>query len=57
MSENPYGGIHWLPEEDYRKAVGQLRLTLNGCFAPFAQNPHYGMLDYVSGAIDGALKA
>ncbi len=40
---------HWLEETDYRKAIGQLRLSLNGVFEPFRL---YGMNVYVDGAID-----
>lgn len=33
--DNPYGAdIHWLTDEDYAKADGQLRLQLNGVFQP-----------------------
>lgn len=42
-------GIPYLPNEDYDKAVGQLRLQLNGVFADFHK---YGLDIYVPGAID-----
>lgn len=31
-------GIHWISDEDYSKAVGQLRLQLNGLFEGFQNN-------------------
>ena len=30
-----YEGIPWLPDDEYQKAKGQLRLQLNGVFIPF----------------------
>ena len=46
-------GIHWLPEAEYQKAVGQLRLQLNGVFKPFDV---YGLGVFIPGAIAEALK-
>lgn len=40
--------IHWLSDEEYQKAVGQLRLQLNGVMAPFKQ---YGLNVFIPGAI------
>lgn len=31
----PIKGIYWLSEEEYKKAIGQLRLQFNGIFEPF----------------------
>lgn len=33
-------GVHWLSDEDYAKAVGQLRLQLGGVFEPFRYYGH-----------------
>jgi len=30
-----YGDIHWLDDEQYQKATGQLRLQLNGLMSVF----------------------
>ena len=38
-----------LPQEDYDKAIGQLRLQLNGVLAPFNM---YGQQHLVPGAIE-----
>ena len=48
-----YPNIHWLTEEEYKKAEGQLRLQLNGVFGPFNQ---YGLHIFVPGAIDEVVK-
>ena len=55
MSENDFKrlGIHYLSPEDYRKAVGQLRLQLNGVFLPFM---FYGLQDCVPQAIEEVVK-
>ena len=45
--------IHWLPDEEYQKAVAQLRLQLNGVFSVFNT---YGLDVYVPGAISEAVK-
>lgn len=42
-------GITWLPQEEYDKAVGQLRLQLNGVMVPFQQ---YGQNVFVQQAIE-----
>lgn len=39
--------VHWLPDSDYAKAVGQFKLQLNGVFSPFNM---YGLNEYVPGA-------
>lgn len=44
---------HKLPEEEYRKAVGQLRLQLNGVFDPFRL---YGLDIFIPGAVEETLK-
>ena len=41
--------IHWLDEEDYKKAEGQLRLNLNDVFNPFNC---YGLHLLIPGAIE-----
>ena len=38
-----------IPQTEYNKAKGQLRLQLTGVFSPFMC---YGLNEYVSGAID-----
>lgn len=38
---------HYIPEEDYAKAIGQLRLQLSGVFNDFNM---YGMGDLIPGA-------
>jgi len=54
MMDNPYGAdIHWLTDEDYAKAVGQLRLQLNGVFQPFKI---YGMDVFAYQAIGETVK-
>lgn len=45
--------IHWLSDVDYSKAVGQLRLQLNGVFVPFKV---YGLDVFVPGAIAEVVK-
>jgi len=45
--------LNWLPEDDYQKAVGQLRLQLNGVFQPFNQ---YGLEVFIPGAIHEVVK-
>lgn len=42
-----------LPEDDYKKAIGQLRLQLNGVFEPFRM---YGLQDYIPGATDECVR-
>lgn len=46
-------GIPYLPPDDYDKAIGQLRLQLNGVFDNFHQ---YGQDVYIPGAIDKCIK-
>ena len=43
-----YDGIHWLPDEAYKKAMGQLHLQLNGVFDPFRI---HGLDVFIPGAI------
>ena len=38
----------FLPEEEYTKAVGQMRMQFNGIFMPFRM---YGMDVFIPGAI------
>ena len=35
MNMGDKASIHWLPDREYAKAVGQLRLQLVGVFHPF----------------------
>jgi hypothetical protein len=52
--DNPYNlKIHWLPDEEYHRATEQLRLQMNGVFAPFGL---YGLDVFVPGAIDEVIK-
>ncbi len=45
--------VHWLTDEDYKKAVGQLRLQLRGVFEPFDS---YGLSVFIPGAVEEAVK-
>jgi len=45
--------IHWLPQEEYDKAVGQLRLQLNGVMSPFRQ---YGQDVFIPQAINEIIR-
>lgn len=49
----PIPNIYWLPDEEYEKAVGQLRLNLNGVFECFKC---YGLDVFIPGAITEAVK-
>ncbi len=42
-----------IPEEEYNKAVGQLRLQLNGVFEPFNS---YGLDIFIPGAISEVVR-
>jgi len=46
-------GIHWLPQEDYDKAVGQLRLQVVAVFKPFHT---YGHDAFIPGAVNVIIK-
>ena len=48
--------IHWLPDEEYQKLIGGLRLQLNGVFGPFCGKVHYGMDVFVPGAINEVVR-
>ncbi len=48
-----YNDIAWLSEEDYAKAIGQLRLQLYDVFSPFNL---YGLDVFVPGAITEIVK-
>jgi len=48
MEQPTNNEVHWLPKEEYDKAVGQLRLQLGGVFDPFRK---YGMDLFIPGAI------
>ena len=41
--------IHWLPDDKYKKAEGQLRLQVGEILSVFGI---YGMQDYIPGAIE-----
>ena len=45
--------IHWLPEEEYERAVGQVRLQLNEIMRPLML---YGQAPYVYQAINEIIK-
>ena len=47
MTKKDY--VHWLPDEDYKKALWQARGQFNGIFAAFHS---YGMDVFVPGAIE-----
>lgn len=44
---------NWLSDEEYSKAVGQLKLQFNGVFEPFQM---YGLQDLIPGAIQEAVR-
>ncbi len=44
---------HWLSDEDYRKAITQLRLQVGGVFEPFDM---YGLQTFIPTAIDEIVK-
>ena len=48
-----YQGIHWLPQEDYDKAIGQLRVQVAGVFEPFHT---YGHDAFIPGDIGTIVK-
>lgn len=48
-----YGNIQWLSEDEYNKAVGQLRLHMANVFEPFDK---YGLHVYIPQAIVEAVK-
>jgi len=48
MDSDKSGGIHWLPDKEYRKAIGQFSLQMNAVFEPFMC---YGLQAFVPGAI------
>ena len=53
MNESPVPGIHWLSDEEYAKAVTQLRMSLNGVFRIFDM---YGQGVHIPGAVLEASK-
>jgi len=48
-----YGDIHWLPDENYQKAIGQLRLQINGALRPLRS---YGQAVYCDQTADAIVK-
>ena len=46
--ERPNGKIHWLSQEEYDKAINQLRLQIGGALHPLRM---YGQGELVDGAI------
>jgi hypothetical protein len=52
MAKN-YDNIHWLPDGEYKKAIGQLRLQMTGVFNPFTK---YGQDIFIPSACDEAVK-
>lgn len=48
-----YGDIYWLDDESYQKAVGQLRLQINGALRPLRL---YGQEVYCNQAADAIIK-
>ena len=52
-SDNIPAGIHWLPQAEYDKAVGQLRLQLNGVFKIF---DIYGQGVFIPQAVEEAVR-
>ena len=47
-------GVPWLSNEDYVKAVGQLRLHVTNLMSPFDT---MGMGDFIGGTVDQIVKA
>ena len=58
VSNNAPGRVHWLPQEEYDKVVGQLRLQIGGVFDFLKVDDklpvryQYGMGDFVPGAVE-----
>ena len=50
--DNDYG-FPWLPDEEYTKLKGQVRLQLNGIMSIFSK---YGIRDSIPGAIEAILE-
>jgi hypothetical protein len=48
-----YPRVHWLSDEDYEKAKGQLTTQLNGVFSPFCK---YGLDVLVPGAMEEVVR-
>lgn len=53
MNNKPIPGIHWLPDEDYRKATGQLRLQVGGVLRMF---DIHGLGVYIPQATEAIVK-
>lgn len=49
----PISGIHWLPDEDYQKAVGQLSMQVAGALRPLRM---YGQVVYCDSAVGEIIK-
>ena len=52
-SETVKPKVHWLPQKEYDKAIGQFRRQLTGVFAPFDT---YGLGVFIPGAIEEAAR-
>ena len=48
MIENLPKNTHWLSDEEYKKAVGQLRLQIGGILSAFDR---YGLGAFIPGAV------
>ena len=53
MNNKPISGVHWLPQDDYDKAVGQLRLQIGSVLRMF---DIYGLGIYIPPAIESITK-
>lgn len=51
MAKKDYS--HWLPDNEYKKLIGQFRLQLNDIFFPLRR---YGQDVYVDGAIEEVMQ-
>ena len=49
QQKKEYEGIFWLPEEDYKKAIGQFRMQIAGALNPLRM---YGQGEYVDMAVE-----
>ena len=50
---NKIDNINWMPQKDYDKAVGQLRLQIGGIFEPFKS---YGQDVFIPSAREECIK-
>ena len=54
MKQKPIENIHWLPDSEYQKSIGQLRLQVGAILSDTFSM--YGMGDYIPGATNAIIK-